>query len=117
MYKIGDYVKSFIGIGCIEDEYKELNNHFIVNVKGNRYILSASELEKYKTAHEKLLEMGWKFSECTGCKLYQRKGGFVEFNIEQKTYTIYTLNNYDVNINLELSRILTQYLEELEEEK
>ena len=71
-----------------------------------------------KTAHEKLIEMG--FEEIPHYKnrhylLVNDEGQCIEIYIDTRDVFYYVPNNEC--INLELSKILTQYLEELENDK
>ena len=71
-----------------------------------------------KTAHEKLIEIG--FKEIPHYKnrqylLVNEEGQCIEIYIDTRDVFYYVPNNEC--INLELSKILTQYLEELENEK
>ena len=67
-------------------------------------------LKPYRTAHEKLIEMGYEFIKGNNCVFYRHD--------ELPRVTIYSDNTYSCSdTNLELSRILTQYLEEIEMSK
>lgn len=64
-------------------------------------------LKPYCTAHEKLIEMGYELTKYTDYVSYRHD--------ELPRVTIYSDNTYSCSdTNLELSRILTQYLEELQ---
>lgn len=71
---------------------------------------------KNKTAHEKLLDMGFKEYSNYNDRYYYFDNGeeYIEIVIDTKSVNYYIPHNEYVN--LELSRILTQYLEELEKE-
>ena len=74
------------------------------------------KLDPYKTAHEKLIERGFKESPCYNerCYFLDNDEQYIEIYINIRDVCYYVPNNE--NIDLELSRILTQYLEELENE-
>lgn len=78
---------------------------------------SKEELNLYKTAHEKLIEKGFEKVVLYGERLYilDNDDRYIEIYIDIKGVNYYVPNNEYVD--LELSRILTQYLEELENEK
>ena len=76
------------------------------------------KIKPYKTAHERLLEMGYECYETLYfCKQYinteEDETLPVEINIDTHNKCYYISDNDCVN--LELSRILTQYLEEMKE--
>ena len=127
MYKVGDKVETRLGIGVIEKvtEYpKGYDNsyHVSVNVCKEKLIMiyEEDELKPYKSQHEKLIEMGYSFSELIN---YMRRyeNEYDDENIPVEIIIDYKHKNYYIPendvVNLELSRILTQYLEELEESR
>lgn len=73
-------------------------------------------MNDYKTAHEKLIELGFTF---------ETEGHYIQYNHEKKDmriivntitkdYGVFHLTDYNYRfVNLELSKILTQYLKEL----
>ena len=64
------------------------------------------QLKPYRTAHEKLIEMGYESIKGNNFTKYRHD--------ELPRITIYSDNTYSCSdTNLELSRILTQYLEEV----
>ena len=70
-------------------------------------VFNERELKPYRTAHEKLIEMGYESTKGNNFTKYRHD--------ELPRVTIYSDNTYSCSdTNLELSRILTQYLEELE---
>ncbi len=125
-YEIGQKVETPLGVGEIVGviEYpKGYGNTYRVDIKIKEEVINKmydfDELKPYKTAHEKLLEMGY---ECDGTydgKQYTNTKEDetlpVEINIDTHNKYYYIPNNDYVN--LELSKILTQYLEEMAELK
>lgn len=114
MYKIGDkvetkdnYYKKLNGV-VVKDNYpKEYNQ---VRVK---YSLEFEEtiendfLIKQPSAHEKLIELGYELTKRTDYVFYRHD--------DLPRVTIYSDKTYSCSdTNLALSRILMQYLEELE---
>lgn len=72
-------------------------------------IIPKNEIEVIVTAHEKLIEMGYEFTKRKDYAFYRHD--------ELPKVTIYNDKTYSCgDTNLELSKILTQYLEELENE-
>ena len=76
-------------------------------------------MKQYKTAHEKLIEMGYEHHEYSYGDVYELKESYKYNGLCRRIQTDNqgAINCGDVYIGLELSRILTQYLEELENEK
>ncbi len=88
------------------------------------------ELTPDITAHEKLIEMGYEEKihdtgvksevESGKYKQYVKCSGVILIDVEDREFTTYTLYSGDKGVsdvswvNNNLSRILTQYLEELE---
>lgn len=118
MYKIGDKVETPFGVG------KVLNINGLIGTFEQQATLSTFEfpigdVKPYRTAHEKLIELGWenKLYE-RDTRRYEAYNMWVIFDVTNKTYTINKLVGIAIicpNIDIALSRILTQYLEELEE--
>lgn len=99
-------------------------------IKTHSVWFSVDNLKHYKTPHEKLLDMG--FEEKIHDKTVEReikRGDYKQYvnypfviliDLNRKEFTTYTLYNGSKNnaddvswVSLELSRILTQYLEEM----
>ena len=78
-----------------------------------------ARMKKYKTAHEKLIEMGYEHHEYCYGDVYELKESYKYNGLSSRIQTDNqgAINCGDVFIGLELSRILTQYLEELENDK
>ena len=124
MYKIGNTVKTEFGIGVVKDKYENLNNHFVINIRDVDIIVHVSEMEHYKTAHDKLIELGWEYKGFVELRhIYEKKYPYkfkehiIIFPKSKFYLTSTNSKGHSVLINIELSRILTQYLEELEEKK
>lgn len=137
MYKIGEKVETPIGIGIIKWIDKASKNDdegfdtLYVSIAGMPEIeFNERHIKPYVSAHEKLLALGWEEKihditvkrdvESGRYKQYVKGSEVILIDIEDKEFTTYTLYNGskgvdDVSwVNLTLSRILTQYLEELE---
>ena len=102
MYKIGDKVLHFGKVEIVtkifSDGFVELDNVILVNPK---------QITPYRTAHEKLIEMGYVLTKRTDYVFYRHD--------DLPRVTIYSDKTYSCSdTNLVLSRILTDYLEEME---
>ena len=112
MYKVGDKVETRLGVG----EVITVTNGWIT-VDILDYLITAwhLDIEPYRTAHEKLIEMGWKLEKVIGCynQVYLHKwldtndDVRIRIYLDDKTFTTFELPNEHIGI-------LTQYLEELE---
>ena len=115
MYKIGDKVELDNEMYIIKGLDGDLAQ--IINGHGSR-IVYVSELTPYRTAHEKLIEMGY---EVIGKKQYKKVINDIQtyyITFYDNSYTIYcddklTESQVVIGIDLTLCRILTQYLEEM----
>lgn len=124
-FNVGDKVESPLGLGIVVKEGMAFGSYIIYLGKPyikcdykNELVFNARELKLHKTAHEKLLDLGWNFGEYLKYKQYEkfdensrRTMSIRIFNDENGIY--YFLNNFTY-VEKELSKILTQYLEELE---
>ena len=128
MYKVGDKVETPLGSGKILDfayfigmdckVWKVKLDYKLIDVNTKQTIvlhLTENELKPHKSAHDKLIEMGWEDVETYLPDLTKFTKGLCEIyiDLEYKTYEVYE-GTSPLKIDLELSRILTQYLEELE---
>lgn len=114
MYKIGDKVETPYGVGVITVIRND--GMFFVKIKNQLVHCVYDELTPYRTAHEKLIEMEWEEQETTikNNRRYDKGDNTIFIDIVKKTYEVY--EGYDpYQIDLKLSRILTQYLEEIEQ--
>ena len=103
MYKIGDKVETPHFTGIVEKVYES-------GVKVNGKMFPLKDIKPYRTAHEKLIEMGYELTKRTDYVFYRHD--------DLPRVTIYSDKTYSCSdTNLALSRILTQYLEEMEEKK
>lgn len=111
MYKIGDKVETEKGNGIIVAISGYEEQLYIVEITNiGEWGFYEHQLKAHRTAHEKLIEMGYETIKGNNCVFYRHD--------ELPKITIYSDNTYSCSdTNLELSRILTQYLEELEELK
>ena len=133
MYKIGDKVETPLGIGVIIGKRVAMQHDdiiFEVENKGIKVDFRNTHVTPYRTAHDKLIEMGYEEKihdtavkhdvESGRYKQYAKNYEVILIDIEDREFTTYTLYNGskgvdDVSwVNHKLSRILTQYLEELE---
>ena len=126
MYKIGDKVELDNEMYIIKGLDGDLAQ--IINGHGSR-IVDVSELTPYRTAHEKLIEMGYQEKihdtivksdvESGRYKQYAKGSEVILIDVEDREFTTYTLYSGDKGVsdvswvNHKLSRILTQYLEEM----
>jgi len=116
-YEVGQKVETPLGIGTIVGSKPILYARDVYNVElktkeGNFYIWFTQDvLKPYKSPHERLLEMG--FELVTANKLiYITYDDLTHFVVDKERKE---LNFHIGTVDLELSRILTQYLEEMEE--
>ena len=127
MYKIGDKVETPLGIGVVVGKRVAMRHDdiiFEVENKGIKVDFRNTHVTPYRTAHEKLIEMGWEYSDRQSGKLH--KVYYIENPNDNQKYElvfdkyehgwVYNLNN-EIIVDIILSRILTQYLEELGEKK
>lgn len=123
-YEVGQKVETPLGVGVVvgyNDTYDmylvDLNDEF-TNQQFKEY-----HLKPYKTPHEKLIELGWKhFDEDKMGVIYENESAYLNIYKTHKYYIFETKESgkyieNKVEIDLELSRILTDYLEWLEEVK
>lgn len=139
MYKIGDEVETPIGTGTIKWIDKASKNDdegfdtLYVSIKGMPEIeFNERFIKPYQSAHDKLLALGYERIEnnekyAVYKKIYESDeyhSYYEKINIYKKIKkydgTFYSNDNFNsqyhyhqLSFNLELSRILTQYLEEL----
>ena len=108
MYKIGDKVETPHGTGLVVG-YHETYDMYIVDLKGDfkTQQYKPEHLQPYRTAHEKLIEMGYELTKRSDYVFYRHD--------DLPRVTIYSDKTYSCSdTNLVLSRILTDYLEEME---
>ena len=115
-YEIGQKVTTPHGDGVIIS-MSEMDNEYEVEYLYNELTTSffgIESLQPYRTPHEKLIEMGYVYSQISEDKddhYYNSSDGWIWFSISNKNYRV----SEDVYVDLELSLILTQYLEEMVE--
>lgn len=113
MYKVGDKVIFHNKIRTVKEVLDESSSHIVLD--GDFYARKEN-VTPYQSAHDKLLALGWEEQPTTikNNKRYDNEGdGTIFIDFEEKTYEAY--ENYEpYKIDLTLSCILTQYLEELE---
>lgn len=114
MYKIGDKVETPLGVGILSDISANNETKYKVMYGTRSTWYAHDEIKPYRTAHEKLIEMGYEYiqlSEDEDDHYYELNDEYIWFSISEKNYRM----SGGIEVDLELSRILTQYLEELEE--
>lgn len=113
MYKIGDKVE-YCGVVSTIVAINEAQRVMSVVYKEEQEqgaVVGFDSVKPYRTAHEKLIELGWICKEIYGGKKY------IAPNLEHGTFIVWDDKTFTTSdCDLELSRILTQYLEELEGE-
>ena len=133
MYKVGDKVETPLGIGVIIGKRVAMQHDdiiFEVENKGIKVDFRNTHVTPYRTAHDKLIEMGYeekihdivvKYDVESGrYKQYAKGSEVILIDLEDAEFTTYTLFSGDKGVSdvawvtLELSRIITQYMEELE---
>lgn len=124
MYKIGDKVETPQFTGIIEKVYES-------GVKVNGKMFPFKNIKPYKSAHKKLLALGYicKTNNSTieftkeFKEKYARYGTVITIQVKEKSYSGFSFyddlfnsqyRTHEMKFDLTLSRILTQYLEELE---
>jgi hypothetical protein len=118
VYKAGDKVETPHGTGWVKS-YSEVYDMYIVDLKGafKNQQYKPYHLKPHKSAHDKLIEMGFKKNE-DGHYQHDFDGDIrVMSETNMKTMETQKYLVPRVHLTLELSRILTQYLEELEDEQ
>ena len=128
MYKIGDKVE-YCGEVVEITQIFDSGNCMVSNgtLEAHAHL---SYLDKHKSAHEKLIEMGYEEKihdtvvksdvESGRYKQYAKNYEVILIDVEDREFTTYTLYSGDKGVsdvswvNHKLSRILTAYLEELE---
>lgn len=118
-FKVGDKVKE---IGNNEIKEIGLVSSFDDGTIG--YVLKfddsemyyEEELELYKTPHQELLDLGWELKRKFPNEIqYIKEKTFLDFCLKERTYKFEDNYKY-IKVDLKLAKILTRYLEELENE-
>ena len=133
MYKVGDKVE-YRGevVKITQIFYSDSERACMVSNGTLEAYAHLSYLDKHKSAHEKLIEMGYEEKihdtvvkhdvESGRYKQYAKNYKVILIDVEDREFTTYTLYSGDKGVsdvswvNHKISRILTQYLEELEDE-
>ena len=116
-YKEGDKVVTPLGVGVVECVVELPFNEVLVKIDDRIHAFLEEQVEYYKTAHERLLELGYELQEISNIKVYvlfDRHGGIEHvFKVNDTEKTILPLHD----LNLEKAKIMVQYLEELKKEE
>src|SRR5690554_3245177 len=126
-FKAGDKVETPFGVGIF---YGYIDGGFMSGSlrvdyekvqTGAVYFWNEDDIKPYKTAHEKLIDLGWEFCEWSikeNFKQYEKFDGIsrrtMSIRICKDRHGIYYFLNNFTYVEKELSKILTQYLVELE---
>lgn len=127
-YKIGDKVETPLGVGVITyiDSDGEIDYDYWISIKETPPIsFDKKYIQSYKSAHDKLLELGYIQKNDNHLITYEKKLYYtnkkhneryfiIEISKVIKRYRVRDNDAFPVGIDLQLSKILTQYLEELE---
>lgn len=127
-YEIGQRVTTPLGlVGEIKQSGDEMSKVAIKSVDGIYtyfYKFMNKKLKPYKTPHERLIEMGFEVLDITHYAnrdfthyVHSKSGLCLNFQTKNRYYYIATKSLDSPNISLELSRIITDCLEWLGEEK
>ena len=127
-YKIGQKVETPLGVGTVTVIDKDLKWNTLIAVNIGKLsidyiglVFKESDITPYKSAHDKLVEMGFVIVEDNIAWVvyeYKKAEYVIRFCKGSKQVGVY--HDYEDNANyryisLKLSRILTQYLEEMSE--
>lgn len=111
-YEVGQKVETPLGVGEIKkiETWHDGHIQFVVwiNDMGVRFV--PRHLQPYKTPHDKLMGMGYELIQGANIKIYRHD--------KLSDVRVYDDNTISCNeIDLELAKIIKEYLEWLEEEK
>lgn len=128
-FKVGDKVETPFGVGIFHSYVDGgfMSGSFRVRYEkvqtGGVYFWNEDDIKPYKTAHEKLIDLGWEFCEWSikeNFKQYEKYNEYsrttMSIRIFKNRHGIYYFLNNFTYVEKEFSKILTQYLEELENE-
>ena len=117
MYKVGDKVilnSRVFTVLSVDKHHKQIE---ALHPNREEWTLNYEDIKPYKSAHDKLIEMGWE-QKMSGSNLTLYMKGDLTIYAYKKEKCVICHGSNDSQltfiINLALSRILTQYLEELE---
>ena len=110
MYKIGDKVEycGLVSTVVSINERQRVMGIVYTQEEEQSAVVGFDSVKPYRTAHEKLIEMGYELTKRSDYVFYRHD--------DLPRVTIYSDKTYSCSdTNLVLSRILTAYLEELHE--
>jgi hypothetical protein len=131
MYKIGDKVEycGLVSTVVSINERQRVMGIVYTQEEEQSAVVGFDSVKPYRTAHEKLIEMGYEEKihdtvvksdvESGRYKQYVKGSEVILIDVENRDFTKYILYNGDKGVsgvswvNHKLSRILTQYLEEM----
>ena len=118
-YEVGQKVETLLGVGvvtAIEGNTLIAVNIGKLSIDYVGLVFKESDIKPYGSTHDKLIEIYECYETIYSGKLYLRTEADetlpVEINISRHSKYYYIPDND--RVNLELSRVLTQYLEEME---
>ena len=118
MFKIGDKAETPLGIGIFQT-YSTFSKTSYIQLDKSEIRIDNEKVKPYKSAHDKLIELGFTFeiSELETFIQYthERRDMRIIINTIRKEYGVFHFTDFNYRyIDIKLSKILLQRLEELE---